>query len=176
MRSGLLTNLPNLISLSRLLFSPLILLLSEKFLLFAFTLLALSDALDGFLARRLKAQTELGKVLDPLADKVMILFGLLVCVYKAERLPEWLFYMSLSRDVFLLIGASVLTVKIGKVPKSRPLGKAYTFFFSGLIVLCLYNFPVPWLHWFAVLLLFASWFDYTVTGFRILKSQTFSLS
>ncbi|MCX8076860.1 MAG: CDP-alcohol phosphatidyltransferase family protein [Aquificaceae bacterium] len=137
-------------------------------------MLAVSDALDGFLARWLKAQTELGKVLDPLADKVMLLCGVMVCVYKLDALPEWFLYLSVARDLFLLLGAGLLTMKNRSVPSARLWGKVYTFYLSFLIILCLLGVFVERLFWLAPIFLITSWLDYSLVGLRRLKSQTFS--
>lgn len=167
-------NLPNLISLVRLILSPLILLVPNPLVPLFFFLLALSDALDGFLARRLKLQTELGKVLDPLADKVMIFFGLLVCVFKLNTLPKLLFLLTLSRDIYILLGASLLILKGKDMPQARFLGKTFTLFLSALIILCMLNVSIPWLIWLVFFLLFASWADYTINAIRKLRNQTSS--
>jgi len=79
-------NLPNLVSLTRLLLSPLMLFLEFPQTIALFILLALTDAMDGFLARRLKQETELGKVLDPLADKTLLLIALYVLTYRFQMI------------------------------------------------------------------------------------------
>lgn len=77
-------NLPNLLTLSRIALIPLIIVLlySEQAFLAAgiFLLAAMLDALDGFLARRLNAVTNFGKLMDPLADKLLIICVLLALV------------------------------------------------------------------------------------------------
>ncbi|MCS7171344.1 MAG: CDP-alcohol phosphatidyltransferase family protein [Aquificaceae bacterium] len=167
-------NLPNLLSFARLVLSPLVFLLPEKSLPAFFLLLALSDALDGFLARRLKAQTELGKVLDPLADKIMLLCGLVSCVYRFSSLPEWFFYLCLSRDLFILIGSILVASKSGSFPQARVAGKAYTLFLSIFLFLCMLGFSAIWLFSIALFLLLVSWLDYALAGVKSLKSQTSS--
>lgn len=174
MRSKLYNNLPNFISLSRLLFSPTLFFLPEKAIPFFFLILALYDALDGFLARSLKLKTELGKVLDPLADKVMMLCGLFLCVFKLNSLPSWLLYLTLMRDLFLVLGSLFLVLKGIGIPEARPLGKAFTFYLSILVFLSMIN-PIPlWSLWLALLLLLLSWIDYTILGIKGIKSQTSS--
>ncbi|MEJ7620081.1 MAG: CDP-alcohol phosphatidyltransferase family protein [Aquificaceae bacterium] len=171
-RSCLLTNLPNLLSFLRLILSPLLLLVGEDYLVLIFLPLALSDALDGFLARRLRAQTELGKMLDPIADKVMILCGLIVCTFKLQVIPKAFFYAVLVRDLFLLVGGAILTSRNGSVPPARLLGKAFTFILSLFIVLCLAGFPSQFMLWVSVLMLSLSWIDYAFSGLKRLRSQT----
>ncbi len=173
-KSFLLTNLPNLLSFARLVLSPLLVFVSQEYILFLFFPLALSDALDGFLARKLRAQTELGKVLDPLADKVMLLCGLFVCTFKLQTIPQSFLYAVLARDLFLLVGGALLTSRHGKVPSSRLLGKAFTFILSLHIALCIIGISSSFVLLISLLMLFLSWIDYALFGLRNLKSQTSS--
>jgi cardiolipin synthase (CMP-forming) len=85
-----------------------------------FVAAAISDAVDGFLAKRFHAETEVGRFLDPLADK-----ALLVCVYvtlgRADYLPLWLVIVVVSRDV-LIIGGAILDQLLSSSPLPiRPL-------------------------------------------------------
>ncbi|MEJ5339881.1 MAG: CDP-alcohol phosphatidyltransferase family protein [Aquificaceae bacterium] len=172
----MLSNLPNLLSLIRLTLSPLLLFIPQEYLLLLFLPLALSDALDGFLARKLKAQTELGRVLDPLADKVMLLCGLFVCTFKLHLIPQALLYAVLARDLFLLLGGAILAGRNKSVPQARAPGKAFTFTLSLFILLCLGGFFSEPILWATIIMLFLSWADYFLFGLRALRSQTSSLS
>lgn len=101
-------NLPNLITLSRLLAVPVMVwLIVDGYLLAAFWLFVaagISDALDGLVAKHLDAETELGRFLDPLADK-----ALLVSVYVAlgyqGHLEIWLVILVVFRDALIVSGA-----------------------------------------------------------------------
>ena len=81
-------NLPNSVTLTRIIFIPLIVYLflspavpyAMTAAVVLFAIVALSDYLDGYLARKLKQETTLGKFLDPLADKVLILSALLCLI------------------------------------------------------------------------------------------------
>jgi cardiolipin synthase len=104
------SSIPNAITIARLVVSlPLLwLLMSEQFLqAFWLALIAgLSDALDGFLARRFGWRSALGGILDPIADKLLIsvcFFGL----WWTGHLPTWLVAVVLIRDVIILLGAWV---------------------------------------------------------------------
>lgn len=98
-------NLPNLISLIRLLLVPVfaVLFLTGRpaGAMVVFAAAAASDALDGFLARALDQRTPLGAILDPLADKVLVLAALVLLVI-VGALPLWLLALSLLRDVVVL--------------------------------------------------------------------------
>ena len=98
-----------------------------------------SDAIDGFLARRQNQQTELGTLLDPIADKFLILSALISCstirgLPAWMRLPAWFNLVVISRDVLLVSGAVVLFAIKGRwtVRPSR-LGK-WTTFMQMLVV------------------------------------------
>jgi cardiolipin synthase (CMP-forming) len=104
-------NLPNLISLGRLLATPVnvwLILLGEWTAAFAlFALAGLSDAVDGFIAKRFNMATRLGSYLDPLADKAMLM-SVYVALGARGELPSWLVILVVSRDVLILGGALLL--------------------------------------------------------------------
>lgn len=104
-------NLPNLISLGRLLATPVnvwLILLGEWTAAFAlFALAGLSDAVDGFIAKRFDMRTRLGSYLDPLADKAMLM-SVYVALGVRGELPSWLVILVVSRDVLILGGALLL--------------------------------------------------------------------
>ena len=103
--------LPNLISILRLLFVPwfALVLLEGRFdmALALFLLMGLSDGLDGYLARRLNAQSAIGKALDPLADKVMLVTGF-VLLGHLQLLPAWLVVLAVGRDMLVTGGVLLL--------------------------------------------------------------------
>lgn len=115
--------LPNFISLGRLLAVPLAvwLILTGRFgiAFWVFVAAGASDAVDGFLAKRLNAQTELGKVLDPLADKALLV-SVYVTLGQAGHLPTWLVILVVFRDV-LIVGGIILTQSLGYTVRMRPL-------------------------------------------------------
>ncbi len=167
-----MSRLPNLISFLRLLLSPLLFYVPQQYVLPLFILLALSDALDGFIARLLKAKTELGKVLDPLADKVLMFCVLLLCTFKLGRLPPYLFYILLLRDLFLILGGLLLLIKTGGVIQAKLAGKLTTLSLSLLIFSCMLGKSMGIMLVVVLTLIFLSWFDYALEGYKRLKSQT----
>jgi len=129
-------NIPNLLSLCRLAILPLILffLISHRDRV-AFVILIIfwvTDALDGFLARRLGQETELGKILDPLVDKISI--GLIVLTLAVTNdFPIWLAIIIVTRDVLILIGSIIVFSSRQSVVSSDVIGKITGFCFAGLI-------------------------------------------
>jgi cardiolipin synthase len=103
-------NIPNVITLGRIIAVPVVfyLLLSGKMLgaFVVFCLAGVSDAVDGWLAKRFRWQTELGAYLDPLADKLLIVSIYIALAAKAE-LPLWLVIAVVSRDI-LIVAAVML--------------------------------------------------------------------
>lgn len=84
--------------------------------------IVLSDFLDGFASRALNQISELGKWLDPLADKICAV-ALFAYVWAIGLVPDWLFYLIVARDVFILIGSGIIKRKRGKVAMSLMSGK-----------------------------------------------------
>ncbi len=175
---------PNLISACRLLLSPLVLFLSyrerHEFASLLFFLLALSDAVDGFIARRFGAQTFLGKLLDPLADKVLLLSGLVsVTFFTPVRVEPFLLILLFARDLFLIAGSVVLK-RFGFIPEPSPSGKLTTFFVSLTVILAfsfnLYpvqtlNVVLKGLEILSLTLVLISWTDYALRGVSFLRSK-----
>lgn len=104
-------SLPNLLSLARLVVAPItIWLILDGRLVSAFWLFsaaALTDAIDGILARWLHARTAIGSYLDPIADKTLLV-GTYVALAWMEALPVWLVVLVVARDIGLVLGVVVL--------------------------------------------------------------------
>ncbi len=123
-------NLPNVVTLGRIILVPVIFWLlvsgNTKAAFFAFVCAGISDAVDGFLAKRFKLETELGAYLDPLADKLLIV-SIYVALGVADKLPSWLVIAVVSRDILIVI-AVLLAWVIGNpmAIKPRVISKANT--------------------------------------------------
>lgn len=106
-------NIPNILTLVRILLTPLfvILLLKNQFLyaLLVFSIAGISDGLDGFLARYFDQRTELGATLDPVADKVLLISAF-VCLAVQGAIPDWVAVLVISRDILIVIGIAILTL------------------------------------------------------------------
>lgn len=98
-----------------------------------------SDFLDGLLARLLNQRSELGALMDPIADKLFVTAALVLLVV-AGRIPVWLLGMTLLRDLFLTATAFAVKAKklTVKVQPSR-IGKYATFTLTCVIILALFG-------------------------------------
>jgi len=118
-----LVNLPNLISLGRLMSVPVITwLIMESRMAAAFWLFVAAgatDAIDGFIAKRFDSRTELGAYLDPLADKALLV-STYVTLGITGLLPGWLVTLVVFRDV-LIIGGALLIHTLRQTLTMRPL-------------------------------------------------------
>ncbi|HEX5847324.1 MAG: CDP-alcohol phosphatidyltransferase family protein [Rhodoplanes sp.] len=116
-------NLPNLITIGRIMLVPALvwaIAAGEPKIAFGLFLAAgLSDAVDGFLAKRFGMSTDFGALLDPLADKALII-SVFVGLGITGAIPLWLVVLVVSRDI-LIIGAVMLSLLLGKPVKVRPL-------------------------------------------------------
>jgi len=116
-------SIPNIITLFRILLVPVIvwaIASNEMEVAFAiFVIAGLSDAVDGFLAKRFDMASELGALLDPLADK-----ALLVSIYVSlgiwGAVPRWIVILVVSRDI-MIVGAVIVSWVFGKPIPMKPL-------------------------------------------------------
>src|SRR2546428_13243226 len=97
----------------------------------AFLLASVCDGVDGYIARRYNQRSELGAILDPLADKLLVVAGIVLLSLEnrpyLETIPLWLTGTIIGRDVLVLIGLFVIQMVVGKVAvRPRILGKAAT--------------------------------------------------
>jgi cardiolipin synthase len=126
-----LLNLPNFITLCRLASIPVFLsLLSRqqyRWALYVFAAAAVSDGLDGTVARWFNSKTEIGAVLDPLADKLMLLSAFVVMTLSGD-FPGWLLSVVVIREAILLGGYPLIAFYAGEPMPVRPsyIGKANT--------------------------------------------------
>ena len=113
-------NLPNLISLGRLLLVPLAISLilegSYWVAFWVFVIAGVSDALDGFIAKRFDRRTRLGALLDPLADKVLLV-SVYVTLGIAGQLWAWLVVLVVFRDL-MIVGGFLLIHAMAAMPKA----------------------------------------------------------
>lgn len=116
-------SLPNLLTILRILLVPLAvwLIINDQFTsaFGVFVIAGVTDAVDGFIAKRFDSVTELGAYLDPIADK-LLLVSIYVALGIQDFLPNWLVILVVSRDV-MIIGAVILSWLVGHPVRIRPL-------------------------------------------------------
>ncbi|WP_144186589.1 CDP-alcohol phosphatidyltransferase family protein [Elioraea rosea] len=116
-------SIPNAITLARLCAVPLavwLILKHEMVLAFwLFVAAGVSDAVDGYIAKRFNAQTAVGAVLDPVADKALLV-SVYVTLGLTAKLADWLVILVVFRDIFIVGGILVLYV-LGSPPEIAPL-------------------------------------------------------
>jgi cardiolipin synthase len=186
--------LANRITLARFLLIPVFILLTLYYIrsitagaaneilrwsaLMVFIITCLSDALDGYFARSRNERTRLGTLLDPLADKSLLLSGIVLLTGPwgacfNPHLPVWYVLIVISRDVALIAGAILIHVAVGHTEvQPRAAGKLSTFFQMGLIVYVLARGPAEWFPWFlwpAAAFTLMSALQYTSDGIRQLE-------
>jgi cardiolipin synthase (CMP-forming) len=121
----------------------------------AFAVAAISDGLDGYIARRYNQRSELGAVLDPLADKLLLVSGIVILSIDngpvLPRIPLWLTVTILSRDMLLLIGLALLHYLNCKVT-IRPVfvGKVATVLQMICVIWGLFKWPSNWLLYWSI--------------------------
>lgn len=177
----MLKNLPNLISISRIfLMFPLLSFLnlvdqSPKYQIYSFfiiLLVFLTDVLDGYLARRLKAVTSFGKILDPVSDKICLMIVLIFLIDKIGSI-FFIFFILLSiRDIILISLSCYLAIEYGFVPQANKMGKNFMFSSFLMIILFLFNFNYYISFSFyiiAIFMLFISTIIYTIEHLKNIK-------
>ena len=122
-RAGFHLSIPNLITLGRILLVPIVVwAIASGAMWIAFVLFlgaGLSDAVDGYLAKRFHMTTELGAYLDPLADKALIV-SIYITLGINGLIPGWLVILVVSRDI-MIVGAVMLSWLLGTPVKVKPL-------------------------------------------------------
>ena len=124
--SSRIVTVPNLLTVFRMVLIPVFvsLLFYQRFLLALgiFVLAGITDGLDGLLARRFNQKSQLGTILDPIADKLMLVTSFVVLSMRSVfpqplpshlPVPFWVTVAVISRDVFILVGAAAINIVTG---------------------------------------------------------------
>lgn len=187
---GKFHTISNYISLSRLLVVFPIMLCIEKFhvgyeyRIYALGFMAIgyiTDLLDGYFARKYNQISEWGKIIDPFADKVAIIF-IVFKLYQEGYITDLYFWVIAMRDILIFAGGIVVSNIIGKVLPSNLLGK-FTIFTIGayLLGVVLNLTAITWLHdilyYTSLVLSFASVIGYSIRSIESIrwysKNETF---
>ncbi|MGB0646820.1 MAG: CDP-diacylglycerol--glycerol-3-phosphate 3-phosphatidyltransferase [Bradymonadia bacterium] len=146
-------NLPNILTLCRIAAIPFVMLLIWRgapkdcvLAAWAYSLAAATDYVDGWLARKWNQVTLMGRLLDPLADKLMVM-GMLIMLVTLMRVPGWLVVVILAREMTINGLRSVASIEGLEVPSDR-LGKKKTALQMIGVMCLLVHYPYP-VHFFS---------------------------
>ena len=138
---------------------------------------SLTDALDGFLARKMNWFTELGKILDPIADKLLVI-GTIFVLWANNFIPLYVFTILIGRDVLILLGAAMhMSLITNDAPSPNILGKITTgsqiFYIAQILILQATNFDLHlfWLDWVIVLITASSLLVYAFDWLKSIKGH-----
>lgn len=117
-----------------------------------FAVAAIFDGVDGYIARHYNQRSELGAILDPLADKLLLVSGIVLLSFDhlpyLRTIPLWLTGTIIGRDILLLAGLIVIQMTVGKVKvKPRVVGKVATVLQMVVVLWILLKWPESWLNW-----------------------------
>ncbi|HJZ54402.1 MAG TPA: CDP-alcohol phosphatidyltransferase family protein [Gemmataceae bacterium] len=163
--------IPNVLSASRIVLGLAFPFLPTDWRLWVIVLAAVTDAFDGFAARRLHAESDAGRLLDPVADKVFVLTVAVTLLAEGAIHPLWALGVA-ARDVVVLIGLVYLIVTrqwaVGRRLRPSWVGKATTAAqFAVLLILAWWNSAPVWLLAPVVALSVAAAADYAVNLVRL---------
>lgn len=166
-------NIPNKITILRIFLIPVFVFLLfikmryiEYIVAVVFIILALTDALDGYIARKNKQVTKMGKLLDPLADKLLISAALIFLI--GRGVPAWMAFVIIARE-FAVTGLRLILSDKLIIHASR-LGKIKTISQIAAIVAVIINFPLNrYFMLIAVILTLISGLDYFIKSRKFLK-------
>ena len=141
-----------------------------------FILAAISDAADGYIARRSKQQSKAGLVLDPLGDKLLLMSAFICLTVNNSlviRLPLWVTMVVISRDVLIILGSIVIYIvkqNINMIPSRW--GKFSTTFQMLAVIAILMQFKYSFIFWWiAVIFTAISGVVYINKGFKVLYAS-----
>lgn len=141
--------------------------------MFIFILAVISDAVDGYIARKSKQHSKAGLILDPLGDKLLLMSAFIILSIIKEfplRFPLWVTLIVISRDAIILLGAVVIYMvkqNIEVYPSKR--GKLTTSFQMLSVTAVLIQFKFAYIIWWlAVFFTVISGIGYIKRGFKIL--------
>ncbi len=144
-----------------------------------FLFAVVSDVIDGYIARTRHQKTKAGAILDPLADKLLLISAFICLMIKSEyfgrvQFPLWLVVAVISRDVILLLGAMLIYIIHGKlnITPSR-WGKLNTFFQVSCVVGIFLQWEISPVIWYVtVVLTTISCLGYIRDGIKVLNTPS----
>ena len=175
-------NLANKITIVRILLIPFfiafILYSKLDLALIVFLIAVISDAVDGYIARKWKQRTELGAMLDPIADKILIISAFVCLIFVkglpyAVKFPPYVPIIVISRDAIILLGAVIIYMLKGDIDiKPSPLGKITTFLQMLTVIFILTQLKYSRFVW-NIMIVFTviSGVDYMLRESRVLSER-----
>lgn len=168
-------NIPNILTLLRIIMIPVFYVVffsditnSSLFAALIFIVASLTDWFDGFLARKWSLVTNFGKIMDPLADKLLVMTAL-VCLLTSFRIPAWAVIVILAREM-AITGLRIIAASEGVVVAADMLGKFKTVFqMVAIILLLLNNFIGIYMLYIAIFFTILSGIDYIIKMNRVIK-------
>jgi len=136
---------------------------------------ALTDWLDGYVARKRNEVTELGIIIDPLADKIAI-GAIIISLYMVGEIPEYYFFLIIGRDLLIFIGGVIVSKMIGKVLPSNVLGKITVTMIGVVILLIVWemsrsSYLFQFFYYGSIILLIVSFFAYAYRAVEYIKKE-----
>ena len=180
---GVFMNLPNKLTVLRVILVPffvVFLLLSKTtesmkwIALVLFIVASLTDFLDGYLARSRNLVTTFGKFMDPLADKVLTISGM-ICLIELGRIPSWIVVIIVARE-FIISGFRLIATEHGIVIAANYWGKWKTTFQMIMIILMIVNIPAlkmvtAIVMWVALILTIVSLATYIMQNMEVVRTM-----
>ncbi len=176
-------NLPNMLSLFRVILVPVILVfltlrgqlgyimglnVGDCIAAVVFIIASITDAVDGYIARKRNIVTNLGKFIDPLADKILVI-AVLTALVELHRFPAWMVVVIISRE-FIVSGLRMVAASEGVVIAASKGGKLKTVTQIIGIILLLFNIPGAMaVMWLAVILTVWSGIEYIRNSMDLLS-------
>ena len=176
-------NLPNKLTVVRMVLVPFFvasLLLSGSnetlkwVALVLFVVASLTDFLDGYIARKYNLITNFGKFMDPLADKILTISGM-ICLIELGRIPSWIVVIIVARE-FIISGFRLVAAENGVVIAANYWGKFKTTFQMIMIILMIMNIPqlqivTNIVMWIALALTLISLWTYIMANKQVLAGE-----
>ncbi len=177
-------NLPNQLTMARIVMVPVVMALMltghNILALIVFAIASITDFLDGYLARKNNLVSSFGKIMDPLADKLLS-FGALICFIQIDIVDVWAPMIIIARE-FFVTSMRVVAVSKGKVIAASWWGKIKTNvqMFAIMIALLLCGLGNPGfmgfsiagiLIWIAAIFTVASWIAYIFENISVFKDE-----
>ena len=175
-------NIPNALTILRILLTPVFAICLIKnlfgYALLVFAVAAVTDGLDGLVARLFRKKTILGAYLDPTADKLLLATAFVTLAIQGF-IPSWLTVIVMTRDVLILFGVALFNI-MHREFEAKPsfLSKITTVAQVAVVCAVLVGFQtpkiaqtLPFLFWFATAMTTVSGFQYIYRGLNILQEE-----